>query len=70
MIYVKSVIGGFAALLLSYVVFVLWGFTKLSPKPGAIGYTPHYIFSSRIFFIEIVIFLAGFLTVWSIMRQR
>ena len=70
MIYVKSVFGGFAALLLSYAIFVVWGFTKLAAKPGTVGFTTRYIFSPRMLFVEILIFMSGFLIVWAFTRPK
>ena len=69
MIYVKSVLGGFAALVLSYVIFVIWFSTALA-KSGTVGFTGIPLFSTRMLFIEIVIFMAGFLMVWFFMRQK
>ena len=65
----KSILGGFAALLLSYVIFVIW-LSKLTPKHGAIGVTGLPLFSPRVLIAEVAIFIAGFLIVWLFMRQR
>ncbi|MBB5342466.1 hypothetical protein HDF10_000416 [Edaphobacter lichenicola] len=69
MIYVKSIFGGFAALLLSYVISIIW-LSKLAPKHGTIGVTGVLLFSPRVLFVEIAIFIAGFLIVWLLMRQK
>jgi len=69
MIYVKSVLGGLAALLISFVLFIMW-MSRLAPKGSQIGFDPALFVSPRILLIESAIFLAGFAIVWASMRFR
>ena len=69
MIYVKSVLGGIAALLLTFVLFVIW-ISRLVPKGAAVGFTPAHLLLPRTVLIESAIFIAGFAVVWILLRPK
>lgn len=70
MIYVKSVVGGFAALLLAFVLFIVWIKHNLLPKGASFGFNPAHLLLPRMLILEVAIFLAGFVLVWFSLRHR
>lgn len=68
MIYVKSILGGLAALL-SSVAVVRW-ISKPTAKDGMIGNIGLPLFAPRVLFLEVLIFMVGFLIIWLLVRQK
>lgn len=69
MIYVKSILGGLTALLLSFVLFMVW-LIRLAPKGGTAGFNPAHILVPRVLLVESAIFVAGFGVVWMLLRHK
>ncbi len=69
MIYVKSVIGGFAALVLAFVLFIVWIKHNLIPKGASFGFNPADLLLHKMLILELTIFLAGFVLVWLTLRH-
>jgi hypothetical protein len=68
MIYVKSILGGLAALLLSFVFFIIW-LSRLAPKGGTVGFTPSHLLLPRVVLIESAIFAPGFGIAWMLLSS-
>jgi hypothetical protein len=72
-IYVKSVLGGFIALLLTFVLVFIWisrWASRLAPKGGTVGFAPVHLLLPRALLVESAIFMAGFGVVWMLLRHR
>lgn len=69
MIYLKSAIGGFVALVLAFVLFVVWIKRNLIPKGASFGFNPADLLTPKLLLLELGIFMLGFLLVWLPLRR-